>query len=431
MSISNDAGPSALAGIRVIELSHERSCFAAKLLADMGADVITVEPPAGSPTRHYEPFVGDVPDSDRSLYWWHYNTSKRGMTLDLESERGRELFLELAASADFVIEAEDPGRMEALGLDYPDLARQKPDLIVASITPFGRDTEKPDAQSTDLTVLAGGGPVWSCGYDDHSLPPVRGGGNQGYQTACHYAVMSLLTALLYRDVSGEGQHIDVSMHAAANVTTEMGSYCWLVNESTVQRQTGRHAMDTATMPVQRRCADGRYVTTGMPPRTPKENAGLHRWLVDLGLEDQLPEAIFLQRGAEKAAIDFSLIGEDDETTAIVAAGREALALIADHVSAYEFFIGAQEIGLAIGIIYAPEEMIDDPHFRQRGFACEIEHPELGRTVTYPGAPYRFEKSPWHISRRAPRLGEHDGEILAELGIDAEGLAALRRDGVIV
>jgi len=428
---SDDAGTSVLTGIRVIELSHERSCFAAKLLADMGADVITVEPPNGSLMRRYEPFVGDVPDPEHSLYWWHYNTSKRGMTLDLERQRGRELFIELAASADFVIEAEDPGRMAALGLDYPDLARQNSGLIVASITPFGRDTLKPDAQSTDLTVLAGGGPVWSCGYDDHSIPPVRGGGNQGYQTACHYAVMSLLTALLYRDLSGEGQHIDVSMHAAANVTTEMASYCWLVKESTVQRQTGRHAVDVVTMPVQRRCADGRYVTTGMPPRSPKENGGLYQWLVELGLESQLPEAIFLQRAAEKGTVDLSLIGEDDETTAIAAAGREALTLIADHVSAYEFFIGTQEIGLATGIIYSPEEMIDDPHFRARGFACDVEHPELERTVTYPGAPYRFEKSPWRISRRAPRLGEHDDEILAELGIDAEAIAALRSDGVIV
>jgi hypothetical protein len=168
----------------------------------------------------------------------------------------------------------------------------------------------------------------------------------------------------------------------------------------------------------------------MPPRTPRENAGLHRWLVELGLEQQLPEAIFLLRGAERETIDFSLIGEDDEVTAIVAAGRDALGLIAEQVSAYDFFIGAQEIGLATGMIYSPEEVIDDPHFRERGFAIEIEHPELERTVTYPGAPYRFEKSPWRISRLAPRLGEHDGEILAELGVDAEGITALRDSGVI-
>jgi crotonobetainyl-CoA:carnitine CoA-transferase CaiB-like acyl-CoA transferase len=422
--------PGALEGVRVIEIAHERACFAGKLLADMGADVIVVEPPAGSVTRQYEPFVDDQPDPERSLYWWHYNTSKRGVSLDLGSEAGRELFLRLVATADFVIEAEDPGRMAELALDYPDLAAVKPDLIVASITPYGRQTALPDAQATDLTVLAGGGPVWSCGYDDHTIPPVRGGGGQGFHTACHYAVLSLLTALLYRDAGGEGQHLDVSMHAAANVTTEMASYVWTVAQGTVQRQTGRHAMDIETMPVQRRCTDGRYVTTGMPPRTPGEYAGLHGWLVDLGLEPKLPEAVFLQRGAELERIDFALIGQDDEVTAIVAAGREALMLIADSIPAYDFFIGAERLGLTAGIIYAPEEVMEDPHFQDRGFPTEVEHPELGRSLTYPGAPYRFEKSPWRISRRAPRLGQHNEEVIRELGATDSELEALRGAGVI-
>ena len=120
--------------------------------------------------------------------------------------------------------------------------------------------------STDLTILAAGGIAWMNGYDDHTLPPVRGAGNQGYHTGCHYGVMSFLAALLYRDVSGEGQFIDVSAHASCNVTTESGSYSWLVAEATVQRQTGRHASINPSMPSQVRCADGRYVNTGMPPR---------------------------------------------------------------------------------------------------------------------------------------------------------------------
>jgi len=430
--MSSEVGnpPGALEGVRVIEIAHERACFAGKLLADMGADVIVVEPPNGSATRQYEPFVDDQPDPERSLYWWHYNTSKRGVSLDLGSETGRELFLRLVATADFVIEAEDPGRMAELSLDYPDLAAVKPDLIVASITPYGRGTAQPDAQATDLTVLAGGGPVWSCGYDDHTIPPVRGGGGQGFHTACHYAVLSLLTALLYREVSGEGQHLDVSMHAAANVTTEMASYVWTVAQGTVQRQTGRHAMDIETMPVQRRCIDGRYVTTGMPPRTPEEYAGLYGWLVDLGLEPKLPESVFLQRGAELERIDFALIGQDDEVTAVVAAGREALMLIADSIPAYDFFIGAERLGLTAGIIYAPEEVMEDPHFQDRGFPTEIEHPELGRSLTYPGAPYRFEKSPWRISRRAPRLGQHNEEVIRELGATEAEIEKLRGAGVL-
>ncbi len=98
--------------------------------------------------------------------------------------------------------------------------------------------------------------------------------------------------------------------------------------------------------------------------------------------------------------------------------------------AADFFRQAQERGIAAGVIYAPEEVLDDPHFQARGFPVEVDHPQLGRTVTYPGAPYRFARTPWRISRRAPRLGEHNAEIYAELGLGSEVLAALRADGVL-
>ena len=232
--------------------------------------------------------------------------------------------------------------------------------------------------------------------------------------ACHYAVMSALTAVLVREVTGEGQHVDVNAHAACNVTTEMSSYHWLVAKGTVQRQTGRHAMEHPTLPSQIECADGRYATTGVPPRTPKEFALLHSWLVELGLEDEYPEAIFLRMGAEREAIDLFSIGSDDEVTAIFAAGREALNFIASRVPAYDFFLGAQQRGISVGVVYAPEEAMEDEHFRARGFSVEVEHAELETTFTYPGAPYAFEKTPWRISRRAPRLGEHNHEIFSEL-----------------
>ena len=403
---------SALQGLRVVELSHERGALAGKLLADMGADVIVVEPPDGSALRRNGPFVNDVPDPEQSLAWWHYNTSKRGVVLDLDTDAGRDGLRRLAGRADLVLECEDPGRLAGLGIDYAQLVR--PELIWVSITPFGRSGPGRADLATDLTVLAAGGPVWSCGYDDHSLPPIRGGGCQGYHMACHYAVMSALTALFSRGVSGEGQFVDVSMHAAANVTTEMGSYCYLVAGTTVQRQTGRHAMETLSMPSQVRCADGRYVNTGVPPRQPKEYAGLLRWLQELGIADSFPEAVFLELGAQREFVDLSKIGQDDEITAIFAAGREALNFAASRLSAYDFFVGCQRAGMPVGVIYAPEEAFEDPHFVARGFQTPVEHPELGRTVRYPGAPYRFEKTPWRISRRAPRLGEHDAEVRREL-----------------
>jgi crotonobetainyl-CoA:carnitine CoA-transferase CaiB-like acyl-CoA transferase len=419
-----------LDGLRVLELAHERTAFAGKLLADAGADVRLLEPRGGCAQRRHAPFVDDRPDPEGSLSFWHYNTSKRGITLDLDTPRGQEVARALLARVDVVLEGEDPGRLAAFDMDAPWALERQPALIWVSMTPFGRDGPRAAEPATDLTLLAGGGPVWSCGYDDHALPPIRGGGNQAYHTGGHYAVMALLVALLERERSGRGQLIDVNIHAACNVTTELATYEWLVARNVVQRQTGRHATVMRTSRTQVRCADGRYVNTGVPPRTPAEFGRLHQWVLDLGLSEEFPEVFLLEMGMQREALDLSRIGQDEEVTAIFAAGRDAIVLIATRLPAADFFRQAQERGIPVGVIYAPEEVLDDPHFRARGFAVEVDHPEIGRAVTYPGAPYRFARTPWRIARRAPRLGEHNAEIYAELGLGAEALAALRVQGVL-
>ena len=406
---------SALTGVRVVEIAKERFAFAGKLLGDMGADVVLVEPLGGDPTRLLPPFVNDEPGENRSLYFMHYNTSKRSMILDLDSEEGRATFLKLIETSDVLIESEPTTRLSSLSLDYADLVKVQPKLIHTAMTPYGRDDPLSDLPVTDLTLMAAGGPPWSCGYDDHNLPPVRGWGNQGYQTGCHYVFMSVLTALLYRNVTGVGQFIDVSMTAALNVTTEAASYAWLVCEATVQRQTGRHAAVVPTGETQIRCADGRYVNTGVPPRFPVEFKKLLDWMTEINLVESFPEAVFLEMGANwDGQFDLSLIGEDESITAIFSAGREALVQIANSITAYEFFIGCQRAGLSVGVIYSPEEAFEDEHFKARGFPVEVRHDDLELTLTYPGAPYQLPLSPWGISRRAPHAGEHTNEILADL-----------------
>jgi len=399
-----------LTGIRVLELASEPIALAGKLLADMGAEVILVEPPGGCSTRRYPPFVDDQFGPDRSLYFMHYNTSKRSLVIDLEQAAGVSQFRELLSSADILIEAEPLQRLSKMGLSATELENLNPELIYAAMTSYGQDDPRSALPFTDLTVLAGGGPVWNCGYDDHTLPPVRGAGNQGFNTGCHFVVMSVLTAMLERGLSGKGQFIDVNMHAAANVTTEAGSYSWLVNQSTVMRQTGRHAATGPTMETQMLCADGRYANTGVPPRFPAEFARLSKWLKQLGLDSELPESVFLEMGAEwEGPFDLSLIGKDDTITAIFASGRQALQLIASSVSAEAFFLGCQKAGLSVGVINSPEEAYENEHFRARGFQVEVEHPELKRSFRYPGAPWHFEKTPWRISNPAPALDEFSRE----------------------
>ena len=409
------SAPGPMNGLRVVELANSFCAFAGRLLADAGADVIVVEPPTGALQRMHAPFADNEPGSERSLDWWAENAGKRSVVADLDTEDGRRLFQAMVARADVLLEAERPGRLDELGLDYADLAGDHPDLIHVAITPFGRDQVGGGPDATDLTILARGGPMWSCGYDDNELPPVRGRGNQGLRTACHFAVMSTLTALLARARHG-GQFIDVNMNAAANVTTEFATYGWLSAQQTVQRQTGRHATPNPTEPTQVLCADGRFLNTGVPPRRGREFEALLGWVDELGLRDEFAMASLLELGVDYDIITMAMIGEDPLAGEVFQAGREAMAFIAANVSAHEAFVGFQQRGIAAGVVWSPDEVMTDPHFVERGFVVEVEHPGLDRQVTYPGPAIRFTKSPMAIQSPAPSLGQHTDEVQAELGL---------------
>ena len=410
--------PGPLEGIRVLELSSPHGAFTGKLLADLGADVVVVEPPGGDVSRTYPPFADDEPGPERSLWWWHYNTSKRGIVLDLGHTDDAHAFRRLAADADVVLVAGPPGALGALGLDYEDLREGHDGLIWVEITPFGR-TGGPEADDsfTDLTLLARGGLAWMCGYDDHTIPPVRPGGNQAFHTAGLWAVMGTLTAVLNREITGRGQAVDVSMLVAVTATTETASYAWMVAEQTVQRQTGRHASAQPTQPTMVVAADGVDAHTGVPPRRAREFQILLEWLDDLGLRREFPETVLLEMGVDGDDIDLARVGDDPVVAEIYGAGREALKFIARRLPGQEFFLQSQSRGLSCGVVYAPEEVLADPQFIDRGFPVDLEHELLGRSVTYPGAPFIASASPWRLSRRAPLLGEHQDEVLAAISTD--------------
>jgi benzylsuccinate CoA-transferase BbsE subunit len=395
-----------MGGLTVVELTSDPTAWAAKVLADLGADVVVVEPPGGSPQRGYGPWLDDEPGPERSLWWWHYNAGKRSVVLDLDDEADRGRFLALVGTADILLEGEPVDGLATLGLDYERLRQLNPALIHASVTPYGRQAPSRRLPATDLTALAAGGPVWSCGYDDHSLPPVRGGGNQAFHIASHWAVQAVLVALFDREVTGDGQFVDVSMHAACNVTTEMASYGWLASRAEVQRQTGRHAAPVLSMPTQVRCADGRYVNTGVLPRSPRDFAALVAWIDDLGQRDEFPLTFLLEMGAALEVVDANAVTTDPMMAEIMGAAREVAVFLCERLDSYAVFAGYQARGMAAGVVYSPDEAIADPHVQARGFMVEVVHPELDRTFAYPGVPYRFSRTPCPVPTRAPMLGEH-------------------------
>jgi crotonobetainyl-CoA:carnitine CoA-transferase CaiB-like acyl-CoA transferase len=395
----------------VIELAGEWSPMAGKILAELGAEVIVVEPPGGHATRLWGPFVDDAPSPDASLWWWAAHTSKKAVQLDLTSRRGREALLVLLQDADVLLESAMPGDLEALGLDDETLRAARPDLIWTTVSTFGLNDPRSRMPATDLTLLAGAGPVWLCGYDDHDLPPVRGEGGQAMNVAGVHAAIATLAALFDREHHEEGRRIDVSVNAALNVATEGGSYEWLAMHSTLLRQTCRHASATPTMPVQVQASDGNYVSTGFPPRHVREVTALLGWLRDLDLGESA-EAVLLQMAEAQGGIDFTRIKTDALQAEMLAAGRQALRMIAASMPAAEFFVTGQERGLAVAVINSPASMLEDPHAVARHAWTDVEHDDLGRTVRYPPAPFRASATPYRIWTRAPRVGEHDHEILA-------------------
>ena len=177
--------------------------------------------------------------------------------------------------------------------------------------------------------------------------------------------------------------------------------------------TGRHASVHVSTSSIAPAADGRRVHTGVPPRAAREFAALLGWLDDLGWRDEYPESFFLEMGVERGGVHVSEIRTDVEATAIFNAGREALRFLAERLPAYDFFVGAQRCGLAAGIVYAPEEVIVDPHFVARGFPVAIHHDEIGREAVHLGLPFVCRAAPGAVTR-APRLGEHDAEVLGAL-----------------
>src|SRR5215813_8978704 len=200
-----------LSPYRVLDLSNELGFLCGKILGDLGADVIKIEPPGGDPARRLGPFYGDQADPEKSLFWFGFNNNKRGITLNLESARGRELFAELVAKADFVIETFTPGYLDALNLDYTALAKINSRLVLTSITPFGQTGPYSKFKASDIEIMAMSGCMSLTGDPDR--PPLRVTFPQSYGWTGSYAAMGALIAHYHRELTGEGQQVDVSAQA--------------------------------------------------------------------------------------------------------------------------------------------------------------------------------------------------------------------------
>jgi crotonobetainyl-CoA:carnitine CoA-transferase CaiB-like acyl-CoA transferase len=384
-----------LDGLKVVELAEDPAGeMLGKLLAQMGADVVKVEPPGGSPTRAIGPFVSGHADHDHSLTFWYYNGGKRSAVVDYRTEAGRAELLGLLGDRDVCITTLRPADAGALGLEAAQLAAASERLVVVSITPFGLDGPWSDRVSSDLVGLALGSPLNSCGYDDHTIPPIRPSGDQGYQSACSFALMALMLALVDRQRTGAGQVVDVGMHDCLAVSAELANPYWFYPKALVHRQTCRHAQPTPTAPALFPCGDGRYVYFVLFVADLKPFRQLVDWMATKGVEADLIEPQY-----EDAAYRQANFGHVQELV-------EVFFLLQTAGEAYH---DGQARGLPIGIAYAPDDLFHDEHLLARDFFVTIEHDDVPPAL-YPGAPIRFSAFASAAATRAPRLGEHTDEV---------------------
>ena len=396
----------ALAGLRVLDLSTYRAHLCARLLADMGADVIKVEPPAGDDGRRIGPFYNDLPHHDRSLFFWFYNLNKRSLTLNLSHPRGRELALALMRSVDVVVESFAPGAIASMGLGWEQLQRANPALILLSIAPFGQTGPYRDFVADDTVITALSGMLYVNGSPGR--PPVRPLGLQAYHSSSYYGAIAAMSALMARDTTGEGQWIDLSMQEATHSAVEhvSGSYF-----AAGQIEPRRGTLHWSRFFRVGKCRDGYIMHCTLGDWT-----SLIEWVNGDGKAQDLvdPKWNDVLYRAQNAEHLFDVLDE----------------WVKDY-NRDDLLERAQLLRQPYAIVRRPEALFDDEQLDARGFFAEVEHPELGRSILYPGAPYLFNGTPWRAYRRPPLLGEHTGDILRdELQIDASELAALRAEGVI-
>jgi crotonobetainyl-CoA:carnitine CoA-transferase CaiB-like acyl-CoA transferase len=396
----------ALTGIRVLDCGEfVAASYAAKQLADLGAEVVKVEPLGGDRTRARGPYPGGVPDPDRSGLYLYLNTNKRSVALDCETPAGRDVLDRLLDRADLVVHDLPVRRARAEGLDAEALRRDRPGLVVTSITPFGLTGPNADLRAHDLNlwcasglaVLNGAGP----GRDD--LPPLKPFGQQASFQAGLNAAVASLAALYEREASGSGQAVEISTQECLASIAEM-TFSFYPYMGLVPSRLGQKPIQPLDF---LECSDGWIFICCVEE---------HQWQRFVELAGS-PEWASLELFADRLSRGVNW---------------DALKIFLNEYTAtrtvQDLYREAQERRIPFAPVSTMGDLLASGHLRERGFFATLDDGAGGRACI-PGAPYRHTRTPWRIRRRAPRLGEHTDEILAELGLSARG-EELRAAGAI-
>ncbi|MFQ5826112.1 MAG: CaiB/BaiF CoA transferase family protein [Dehalococcoidia bacterium] len=385
-----------------MDLADEKGALCTKILADLGADVIKIEKPEGDETRNIGPFKGGLPDRERSFRFASLNVNKRGITLNLEADTGKEIFKRLVADADIVVESFPPGYLEGLGLGYNTLSAVSPGIVLTSITGFGQTGPYKDYKANDLVAFAMGGLLYICG--DPQKAPCVAPETQAYYMACLEAALGTLIALFLRRFSGRGQHVDISMQDCLATQEHLLSR-YSDDGHIVRRAGSQHAM--ATPGAIYRCKDG-YVHFFV----------VNEWdsFVDwIGAPEVFKEKIWQAKQFRRDNVDVINHYVQEFT-----AQKSKDALVEE----------AQARHIPCTAVQSVAEAAEDRNLNARRFFPRVKHPDLG-VSKYVGFPFRLSRTPCRARHPAPLLGQHNFEIYGgELGLSPEELSALSGGGVI-
>lgn len=403
-------GHALLGPYRVLDLTDEKGLLCGQILADLGADVIAVEPPGGSTARGLGPFAGGDDDPERSLLWWARARGKRSVTLDLDDPAGADALRRLARTADFLIESEPAGTMEARGLGYDALAEENPALVYVSITPFGQTGPKAGYVATDLTIQAAAGSLFNSGHPDRA--PIRSGGISAWSHAGAEAAGAALVAHIERVRSGHGQHVDVSAQAAENIVTVHNFLLQQYGHPPAHRQ-GTPAVDTGGVPIPMiwEVADG-FVSLLLYLSGPMQPYGqrLCEWMHEEGELDtkdrdyDWPGLIDKLNGGE---------GSPEPLQGLVA----AIGAFFRKRTKAEIFQGAVDRSLLLVPVATLGDVLENSHLADRKYWRELDYGPADGQVRHPGPFAVFNNAPIEYRCRAPRVGEHQTEVLGEIEHD--------------
>lgn len=403
---------------RVLDLSDEKGWMCGKVLSELGADVIKIERPGGDPGRRVGPFYHDIPDPEKSLYWFAYNTNKRGITLNIETGQGQEIFKRLVTTADFVVESFPPGYLASLGLGYSELREVNPGIIVVSITPFGQEGPYSNYRANDLVIMAMSGFMYVCG--DVDRPPVRISVEQAYPIAGAEAAAASLIAHHYRLLTGQGEWVDVSIQECVARATFMELSFWdAFREVPVRAGPRRRRMASYQRDIWP-CKDGHLGFRILGGRVGVATMqALAEWMEEENMQGSF-------KGIDFESLDLSKVTpeqlEDWENT--------LCQFFLKHTKE-EIYKRAVEKQMLICPGYTPKELVEYEQLKERESWTFVYYPELGMSVKQPEGFLKSSEVRCRIKRRAPLIGEHNEEIYGqELGISKEELARLKTEGII-